>query len=188
MPSYRAIILFCFTCASLTFGCLSSAQIGSIKIVEENQEKKYTRIKTAVFKTDATILKDTTNEFNRYPDTQAVMQYIPSLTDVQVYEEVLKSSFVSDLQIANGNNGETFVKHYKRYNRQYSGYLDKSGDTILVVCFLDFSNKREGQRFFYNWKYQNAFFGTVLYLHKKSPGIYCYSLNLRTKTLSRYKV
>lgn len=187
MLTFRAIKFSCFVCVIILNSCTSLAQISGIKVIEENQEKKYTQIKTAVFKNDATILKDTTNEFNRYPSENAVKQYTPSLADVQAYEDVLKNSFPVDKQVSTGNN-ETFVKYYKRFNRQYSGYIDKSGDTILVICFLDFSKKNEAKVFFYNWKYQNSFFGTVLYLHKKSPGIYSYALNLRTKSLSAYKL
>jgi hypothetical protein len=172
---------------TLLSSCASSGQVNGINVIEENQEKKYTQIKTSVFKSNATILKDTITKYNRYPSEQAIEQYIPSLSDVQTFEGILKSSFVSNDQIA-AQDGETFVSRYKKFHRQYSGYIDKSADTVLVVCFLDFSNRREGKKFFYDWKYQNSFFGSVLYLHKKSPSIYCYALNKRTKQLSRYKI
>ncbi len=185
MLHYKTI-LFYFTSALMLNSCASSAQISGIKVVEENQDKKYTLIKTGVFKDEATILRDTTNKYNRYPSEEAIGQYIPSFTDVEMFEDILKSSLVSNEQVV-AQDGETFAKHYRKFNRQYSGYIDKLGDTILVVNFLEFKKKKEAKEVFFNWKYQNSFYGSVLYLHKKTPSIYCYALNIGTKSLSRYK-
>jgi hypothetical protein len=180
------IKIFCSASLILLIGCASSGQIsGSIRIIEENQDKKYTHIKTPIFKRDATILKDTINEFNRYPIAHAIKQYILSLTDVQEYENILEGKFVPDNK---NNNDETFVSRFKKYNRQYSGFIDKLGDTVLVVCFLEFAHKKEANKFFYDWKYQNSFFGSVLYLHKKSPSIFIYSYNKGTNELKPYRV
>lgn len=190
MLSYRAIKSFCFAFLILLNSCVSSAQINGVKILEDNQQKKYTLIKTDVFKREATILKDTTNEFNRFTINGSVKQYIPSITDVQVYEGILKNSFVANNEIVNNSdaNGESIIKHFKTFNRQYSGYIDNLGDTLLVVCFIDFANKKKAKEFFYNWKYQQIFLGSALFLDRKPPSMYCYSLNLRTKSLSRYKI
>ena len=188
MLNYKPINFFCgIFITTLLSSCTSSGQINGVQLIEENQDKRYTLIKTNVFKDEATILKDTTNKYNRYPSEQAAEQYILSFTDVQMFENTLKSSLLSNEQIV-AQDGETFVKHYKKFNRQYSGYIDRSGDTILVICLLDFRKKKEAKEIFFNWKYQNSFFGSVLYLHKKTPGVYCYSFNKRTKQLSRYKV
>ena len=185
MLSYRTILFLYFT-SFFMFSCASSAQMNGIKVVEENQERKYTQIKTAAFKRNATILEDTTDEFNRYPSTQAAKQYIPLLTDVQAFEDTLKNSFVFNEQIVDA--GEPVAKHYKKFNRQYSGYIDRSGDTILIVCFLDFSNRKKANKFFNNWKYRNGYLGSGLFLDSSPPHIYCYSFNLRTGSVSRYKV
>lgn len=171
---------------TLFSSCASSGQISSIKVLEENEEKKYALIKSNVFKGEATILKDTIDKYNRYPSEEAIGQYIPSTADIEMFEDVLNSNLLSDKQIVL-QKGETFIHHYRNFNRQYSGYIDKSEDTILVVCFLDFKKKKEANEIFFNWRYQNAFYGTVLYLHKKTPSIDCYSFNKRTKHLSRYK-
>jgi hypothetical protein len=186
MLKYRVIIFLSFITILVMDAFTLSAQVNDVRIVEENQEKKYTQIKTGVFKNDATILKDTTNEFNRYPSAQAVRQYIPSLSDIQRYEAVLKNNFVSDGKIINKGGGEMLAEHYRTFNRQYSGYIDKAGDTILVVCFLDFSDNKKAKIFFYNWKYQNEYLSSGLFLDRKPPHIYCYAFNLRKRALSRY--
>lgn len=190
MLSYRTIKFFSFACVIILSGCTSLAQISNIKILEDNQQKKYTLIKTNVFKRKATILRDTTNEFNRFAIKGSVKQYTLSLADVQVYEDVLKNSFVANNEIINNSdaNGESIIKHFKTFNRQYSGYIDNLGDTLLVVCFIDFSNKKKAKEFFYDWKYQQIFLGSSLFLDRRPPSMYCYALNLRTKSLSRYKI
>lgn len=185
MFNHRAIVLY-FTCLFLG-SCASSAQINGVKVIEENREKKYTQIRTSVFNRDASILKDTTNEFNRYPPVHAIRQYIVSLADIQLYEEALKNSVVPNDQYTQNINA-LFIDRFKKFNRQYSGYIDKSGDTILVVCFLDFGNKKKARKFFGNWKSQNGYLGSGLFLDSSPPHIYCYSLNLRTKKITRYKV
>jgi len=169
MLRFRVVIfLSCITFLEMN-ACTVFAQVNEVRVVEENQEKKYTQIKTGVFKNDATILKDTTSEFNRYPSAQAIRQYIPSLPDIQRYEVVLKNSFVSEGQIINKGGDERLAEHYKAFNRQYSGYIDKAGDTILVVCFLDFSDNKKAKKFFYNWKYQNEYLSSGLFLDSKPP-------------------
>lgn len=188
MLRYKAYKFFNVTFFLTLINYLASAQISGIKVVHENQEKKYTRINTSVFKNDATILKDTTNEFNRYPRTQSNGQYILSLADVHQMEDVLKVSFVSNGQIVDKGRGELLTGQYKKFNRQYSGYISKSGDTILVVCFLDFSNRNKARKYFGNWEYQNVYLGSGLFLDSKPPNIYCYSFNLQTKDLARYVV
>ncbi|MGB8193121.1 MAG: hypothetical protein WCF67_14430, partial [Chitinophagaceae bacterium] len=140
------------------------------------------------FKGDATILKDTSNEFNRYPSSQAIMQYIPSLIDVQFFEEILNANYVADGEVAGQGNSETFSGYYKKHKRQYSGYISSAADTLLVVCFLNFSNKRKAKQFFSNWKYQNGYLGSGLFLDSSPPHIYCYSVNRRTKAINRYKL
>lgn len=90
----KVIISFCIVC--FLAGCASTGQINGLKVIEENIHKKYSHFKTDVFKSDATILRDTTNEFNRYPITHAVKQYIPSLTDIQEYENILNKSIVPE--------------------------------------------------------------------------------------------
>lgn len=188
MLKHKAI-LFYFT-TTLLNSCASSAQVSGIKILEDNQQKKYTLIKTDVFKNEATILKDTTNEFNRFTTKDAVEQYILSITDVQEYESILKNGFISNNEIANSSdiNSESIAKHFKNFKRQYSGYINSSGDTLLVVCFIDFTNRKKAKEFFYSWKYQQIFLSSALYLDRKPPSMYCYAFNKRTKQLSRYKI
>lgn len=185
--SNNRVIVFLYIACSFFCSCVSSAQINGIKVVEENNEKRYIQVKTKAFKSDATILRDTTSEFNRYPSAHAVEQYIPSLTDVQVYEDVLKNRLVPDNE-GSASSNETFASNFNKFNRQYSGYINKAGDTVLVVCFLDFSNTKEAKKFFYDWKYRNGYLGSGLFLDRKPPSIYCYSFNLQTKALNRYKI
>ena len=155
-----------------------------MKIIEENAKKKYKIIKTNVFKNIATILGDTLNEHNRYPERHASEQYIPLIADVKNIDFILSSTKV--IKIDKQPTNKTYPSNYKKYKRQYSGFINSSGDTILLVCFLEFKKRKEANSFFYNWEYQNSFFGTVLYLHKKSPGIIIYSFNKRAKEIKLY--
>lgn len=191
MLNYKSTNLFCFIFSiALLSSCASSGQINGVKEIEENQEKKYTLIKTGMLNNEAVILKDTTNEFNRFTTNDAVKQYILSIDDVQQYESILKNSYVVNKEIASSSvvNSESIPKYFENFKRQYSGYINSSGDTLLVVCFIDFTNKKKAKKFFSNWKYQQIYLGSTLYLDTKPPGgMYCYSFNKRTKQLSRYK-
>lgn len=192
MLNYKSTNLFCFIFSTaLLSSCASSGQIKGVKVIEENQERKYTLIKTALFSNEAVILKDTTNEFNRFTTKDAIKQYILSIDDVQQYENILKDSYIANKEIASSSdaNSEIIPKHFKNFKRQYSGYINSSGDTLLVVCFIDFTNKQKAKKFFFNWKYQQIYLGSTLYLDRKPPGgMYCYEFNKRTRKLNRYKI
>jgi hypothetical protein len=186
MVMSKTIVSF-FTFIVILNSCTPSAKINSIKVVEQNGEKKYVVIRTKIFRGEASLLKDTTNEYNRYPPEQAARQYLPSFADIQLFEDVLKARQLYKTQLVS-QGGKSFIKYYKGYKRQYSGYIDKMGDTILMICFLDFRRKNESKEIFFNWKYQNSFFGSIVNLHKRTPGVYCYSYNINTKQLSKYNI
>jgi len=173
-----------FCCIILFNPFIVLAQVNGVKIIEDSPLKRYTRIRTDVFKKEASILKDTINEFNRYPHSGK--QYIPSLADIKIFESVLKATCIPDQQ--DNENCTLFPAYFKKFKRQYSGYIKETGDTILVVCFLDFNNKRKAERFFKYWLFQNEYLGSGLFLDSKPPKIYTYDLNLKTKALTKFKI
>ena len=179
---------FFFASVLLLYSSMLSAQVMGIKLIEENKEKKYALLRTDASDNYATILRDTLNEFNRYPSAKAVDQYIPSLSDIQNFERVLKKSFVSNGEIVVSGSGEMLLKRFTRFNRQYSGYIDKAGDTILVVCFLDFNDRKKAKKFFSNWKYQNEYLASGLFLDNKPPYIYCFAYNMHLRVLTKFTV
>ena len=85
----------CFASFLVLYSSMLSAQVIGIKLIEKNKERKYALLKTDASDNYATILRDTLNEFNRYPSAKAADQYIPSLSDIQNLEWILKKSFVS---------------------------------------------------------------------------------------------
>lgn len=44
-------------------------------------------------------------------------------------------------------------KYFRHYYRQYVGYVNVTGDSIVVVNLLNFKNKIKAKKLFYDWKY-----------------------------------
>lgn len=44
-------------------------------------------------------------------------------------------------------------KYFKHYYRQYVGYVNLNGDSIVVVNLLNFKNKLKAKKYFDDWKY-----------------------------------
>ena len=184
MINCNKIKFLSFCCFMLFNPFMGHAQVTGVKITEENPLKQYTRFRTDVFNGDAVILKDSINEFNRYP--HAGKQYIPSLADIKLSETILKTACIPDQK--DNEKCALFPAYFKKFKRQYSGCINETGDTIVVVVFLDFSNKRKAEHFFKNWLYQNEFLGSGLFLDSRPPKIYTYSLNLKTRALAKFKI
>jgi hypothetical protein len=129
------------------------------------------------------------NEVNRFFKSNVTSQYIPTISDVKTSELVLKESYTDGVQLSNKIDGENFVRYYKKYNRQYTGYINKEGDTILVIIFMDFSNKKKVKTYFSSWwKQQNGYHGQTLCSDCSLPKIDSYEVNLRTKSIKKYTV
>ncbi len=50
------------------------------------------------------------------------------------------------------NYPETFIKHFRNHNRQYSGYINENKDSIIFIGLLNFKNKNRIKTTFDNWK------------------------------------
>lgn len=158
------------------------AQDNRVKIAEYPLQGQYAEFRSNVFKQSAVILKDTINEFNRYP--HAAKQYIPSFTNIEAFEAILKTAPIPGK--CSKSNCLHFPAYFKKFRRQYSGYITAKGDTILIVCFLDFSKKRKAAIFFKDWHSQNEFLASGLYLDSNPPPIYTYAFTLQTKVLVKF--
>jgi hypothetical protein len=66
-------------------------------------------------------------------------------------------------------------KHFERFNRQYSGYLD-SNDSIIFVGMLNFKDLKESSSHFKSWKEQ-IIFGSGKFFEKNHRFYY---INLKT--------
>lgn len=62
-----------------------------------------------------------------------------------------------------------YVKNkFRRYNRQYYGYLNKDHDTIVFLGLLNFKNKKIVKEYFYLWKEELIFgSGDIIYENRK---------------------
>ena len=90
--------------------------------------------------------------------------FTPSLNQVKRAEKIMHENYYdfqvkwfdslnvqSKLDVIN-NKPATFIKHFRKYNRQYTGYCDESKDSIIYIGLLNFSNKKKSELYFSSWK------------------------------------
>lgn len=73
-------------------------------------------------------------------------------TNYYEYKKNQLNHFNSNYNIARFENPKNFKKNFKNYNRQYSGFVDQSNDTIIYVGMLNFKNKKKANSYFERWK------------------------------------
>ncbi len=66
-------------------------------------------------------------------------------------------------------------KYYKYYYRQYTGYLNIEGDTIIYINLLNFRNKIKAKKYFYDWK--SYFNNGMGYFYEDNRITYTINLN-----------
>ena len=49
------------------------------------------------------------------------------------------------------NNADT-KKLYRSYNRQYAGFINKSGDRLVYMRLINFKSPKQAKKYFENWK------------------------------------
>ena len=113
-----------------------------------------------------TILKDTLNI--KYSRNLSKKEYIPSSADIVLFEKLIRENNVINYDnfFCNKEKIENTFSKLKKYNRQYSGYINKVNDTIIIVNMLDFSNKK-ANKYFENWETINYNFFTNAFTEKQ---------------------
>jgi hypothetical protein len=146
------------------------AQVSNVIIINQgsdticNKARGYCKTYTLVrmphyFSGYGTILKDTISSNNRYNGFKEISKHhVPGIREIEKAENLLDSQ---NLSVLGQKETGFFKKRYKKYYRQYSGYMSGENDTIIVVNLLDFANKTKARRFFKSeWKYRN--YGIVI--------------------------
>lgn len=124
--------------------------------------------------------------------------YILNLEEVELCESILESGLKSFLlnkysclaenysfskaQINKWNrqiNNIDIKNKYKFYNRQYVGYKNDKGDTIVFVYLMNFRNKRKANLHFNNWK-EDVYIGFGEFYENNTDSFY---INLDKKII-----
>lgn len=112
----------------------------------------------------------------KYPFTEPdyAVPYTPTIEDVKKVENFLLQNYyeywvnfyrafdyddrlINKLLKSKYKNPENVKKKYKKYNRQYIGYINSSNDTIIYIGLLNFRNKRKAEYYFEGWREQIIF-------------------------------
>jgi hypothetical protein len=110
----------------------------------------------------------------------------PSAEDIQAAEKILTGRYNLDLPLDSRftsfspiNNVQRF---FKRYKRQYMGFLNLRDERIIVIHLLNFSRRRRAEKAFEGWT-QGYFVGFGEFYEKN---VKTYAANLNTHTLALF--
>lgn len=127
------------------------------------------------------ILKYTTTI--KYSSKISLKQYEPNYEDIVLFEKMILNhnvinynEFISKAEKINDVNYK-----FRNFKRQYSGYINYSNDTILLVNMISFKNIRKSEKYFDKWKSDNYIFLIPKPFEKKQLNDFLFQLNLTTK-------
>ena len=127
------------------------------------------------------ILKDTTTI--KYSTKISFKQYKPNYEDIVLFEKMLLSNNVSNHNefVSKAEKINNVNYKFRNFKRQYSGYINNSNDTILLVNMLSFKNFKKSEKYFDKWKSDNYIFIIPKPFEKKQLNEFLFQLNLTTK-------
>ncbi len=106
--------------------------------------------------------------------------FTPSIAEIEQAEKILFNRYNKDLILDSlYTHIKNVQKKYKRYNRQYLGYLDDSGDKIILINLLNFRKKKIAKEKFKGWN-EEYIIGFGEYYEKNSVR---YDVNLARGSL-----
>jgi hypothetical protein len=103
-------------------------------------------------------------EFKNYTANETEDRFTPTINQVIRAEKIMHSNYynfkiklfdslkVSSKIDVKNSNPKTFIKHFKKFNRQYTGYCNEKKDSIIYIGLLNFENKKRIKPYFNNWK------------------------------------
>lgn len=107
-----------------------------------------------LFKGEAIVFSDQYKlPFKHRSDMEAF--YTPNDMDIIRAEDILISRCNLDIP-GICNKPLKIKKKYWKYNRQYLGYVDKSGNRLIIINLLNFKRKKWANKYYEGW--QDAFF------------------------------
>jgi hypothetical protein len=103
-------------------------------------------------------------EYRNYNLDSPMPTYTPTINQVIRAEKIMHENYhnfeiiIADSLKLTGkhdlkdSNSKTFIKHFRNYNRQYSGYLNENKDSLIFIGLLNFKNKKRIKPYFDDWK------------------------------------
>lgn len=107
--------------------------------------------------------------------------YTPTIDDVKKVETIFLNKYNSERGKQNLTKVNNPKKHFCKYNRQYLGYIDSNGDTIVIVNMLNFKNKSKAKKNFENW--ESEFIVAFGKYYEKNKFLFKVNLNKSTLNL-----
>ena len=89
-----------------------------------------------------------TPTINQVIRAEKIMHENYHIYEIMIYDS-LKLTGKQDLK---NSKPKTFIKHFRHYNRQYSGYLNENKDSLVCIGLLNFKNKKRIKPYFDDWK------------------------------------
>jgi hypothetical protein len=106
--------------------------------------------------------------------------FTPSQEDIITAEYILSLRYNKD--VAGAEKRDNTKKRYWRYNRQYLGFIDASGEKHILINLLNFKHKKKAAKQFEGWRH-TFFIGFGEYYEKNSIRL---SANLTKQRLSLF--
>jgi hypothetical protein len=84
-------------------------------------------------------------------------RFTPNETDIVAAERIFREQYNATNEATESRTGAKFItdvkKYFRKFNRQYIGYIDKQGDRNLIIHLFDYSKKRVVKKYIGdNWK------------------------------------
>ena len=103
-------------------------------------------------------------EYRNYNLGSPMPTYTPNINQVIRAEKIMHENYhnfqiklydslnIRPIYTLKDDKAKTFIKHFRYFNRQYSGYLDENKDTLVCIGLLNFKNKKIIKPYFDDWK------------------------------------
>ena len=103
-------------------------------------------------------------EYRNYNLSYPMQTFTPTINQVIRAEKIMHkdyqnfkvklydSIYINPKYDLKDNSPKTFIKHFRNYNRQYSGYINENKDSIVFIGLLNFNSKKKITPYFDNWK------------------------------------
>lgn len=112
-------------------------------------------------------------------------RFTPTIEQVNEAEKMLGEQihilFQSDVRLKYVDRIPNYPKEFRKWNRQYFGYINSHGEKLVVIHLLNFTNKRKARSNFPSWN--KEFIVGFGEFYEKNVRLYQYNLVQRIISL-----
>lgn len=104
--------------------------------------------------------------------------FTPNFDEISKAEMILQNKYNLDVKTPKIKN---IRKEFYKFNRQYIGYINASGNKIIIINLLHLKCKKEFDKYFIDWE-ENFIVGFGAYYEKNTKG---FIIDLENNNLKR---